>query len=370
MNILLGLTGSVATTLYLKLIDKLSELGNVDVILTDRAKEFIDPHGLNASKARHIYTDDHEWQIPNTSGALFKWKKGDPILHIELRKQAAVLVIAPCSANTMAKLSNGICDNLLTCVARAWDMNRPIIIAPAMNTHMWNHPITAEQIYRLAGLKYTIVQPQSKLLACGDTGNGAMADIDDIVHRVKVLTRWEFPLIKCVGIPVTPHPGAFKAVRRDNHIHTGVDLYADEGASVSACEDGVVVSIEPFTGPKDNSPWWKDTDAILIEGKSGVICYGELQPVSFLKVGYNVTKGTIIGYVKRVILEGKERPEITGWKPSMLHVELYPHGTTKASDGYINVRDFLQDPTPYLLNSHMLDANHDPLKPITWEPPK
>lgn len=369
MNIILGLTGSVATTIYLKLIDKLSELGTVDVVLTEKAASFVDALTLSHSKARHIYCDSNEWYIKDKDHYR-KWKKSDPILHIELRKQASVLVIAPCSANTLAKLANGICDNLLTCLARAWDLNRPVIVAPAMNTHMWDHPITMDHIYTINGFGYKVVMPQVKTLACGDTGVGALADIDEIVSKIKIQTQWYFPLARCPGIPVTPHPGAFKAVRRDNHIHTGVDLYTDEGASVSACEEGVVVSIEPFTGPKDNSPWWKDTDAILIEGKSGVICYGELEPVPFLKVGYKVNRGTTIGYVKRVILEGKERPEITGWKPNMLHLELYPHGTTKASDGYINVRDFLQDPTPYLLNARPQIVTNPPFKPITWEPPK
>jgi murein DD-endopeptidase MepM/ murein hydrolase activator NlpD len=213
--------------------------------------------------------------------------------------------------------------------------------------------------------------PQSKELACGDVGVGAMVDIRDITREVDICTHWSFPLSinACTGIPVTPHPGAFKAVRRDNHIHTGVDLYADEGSEIRACERGRVVSIEPFTGPKDNSPWWKDTDAILIEGASGVICYGELKPAENLKVGSVVGRHQLIGTVKRVILEGKERPEITGWKPSMLHMELYPHGTTKASDGYINIREFLQDPTPYLLKSDYRAWAARPLKPLTWEKP-
>jgi len=65
------------------------------------------------------------------------------VLHIDLAKWADIFVIAPCSANTLAKLAYGICDNLLTSVARAWDADRPLVIAPAMNTHMWTHPHTA-----------------------------------------------------------------------------------------------------------------------------------------------------------------------------------------------------------------------------------
>lgn len=366
MNIILGLTGSVASTLYMKLIERLGELGTVDVVVTEKAKEFIDPHIISKSNASHLYSDSDEWSLFNGH---HKWMKNDPILHIELRKQASVLVIAPCSANTLAKLANGICDNLLTSIARAWNMSRPFFICPAMNTHMWNHPITRLQIDRLSQFKCNFVMPQNKLLACGDIGTGGLAEIDDIVNAIRNKTQWQFPLKNCSGIPVTPHPGAFKAVRRDNHIHTGVDLYADEGSSILACENGVVVSIEPFTGAKDNSPWWKDTDAVLIEGTTGVICYGELEPASSITIGSYVYAGQEIGKVKRVIKEGRERPEITGWKPSMLHMELYPHGVTKASDGYINIRDFLRDPTPYLLKSSPF-FNNSVLNPLTWEPVK
>ena len=65
------------------------------------------------------------------------------MLHIELRKLASILIIAPLSANTMGKIANGLCDNLLTCIARCWDLKRnPFIVAPAMNTMMYEHPIT------------------------------------------------------------------------------------------------------------------------------------------------------------------------------------------------------------------------------------
>lgn len=70
-------------------------------------------------------------------------------MHIELRKWADCLLIAPLSANTMAKISNGLCDNLLTNVARAWDYNKPMILAPAMNTMMYENPITKKQITKL-----------------------------------------------------------------------------------------------------------------------------------------------------------------------------------------------------------------------------
>jgi phosphopantothenoylcysteine decarboxylase len=117
-------------------------------------------------------------------------KRGDLVCHIELRKWADGMLIAPLSANTMAKISNGICDNLVTLVCRCWNMNRlkmmrenkilnknldwaniklsnPLVVCPAMNSLMWDHPITIEQLDKLSGWGFTIVEPVEKVLMCG-----------------------------------------------------------------------------------------------------------------------------------------------------------------------------------------------------------
>jgi len=343
--ILLGLTGSVATVLYDKLIKELSELDEVEVILTERAKAFINKQDILSYGAKRVYTDIDEW----TWGNKPYWNKDDPVLHIQLRERATSFVIAPCSLNTMAKLANGICDNLLTSVARAWDFNRPMMIAPAANTYMWEHPITNVHLQTLKNFNYSIIMPQRKMLACGTEGMGALADISEIVKTTekKMFSPVMFPLGFCTGIPVNPHPGAFGYKRRES-IHTGVDLYTEDGALVSAMEKGTVVSIEHFTGAWDGSPWWNETDCILIEGVSGVICYGEVKPRWDIKVGDKIFAGQYIANVKRVIKDGRERPDITGHRPSMLHVELYKNGTKKASNGFT---DELRDPTKLLLNS-------------------
>ena len=369
MRIILGLTGSVASILYLKLIKELQKIGTVDVILTEKAHHFVDLETLRSAlkeKRGILYTENDEWSwerpITNSTLSLLisqsnyfddKWKKDDPVLHINLRDEASALVIAPCSANTMAKLANGICDNLLTSVVRAWDVNRPLILAPAMNTHMWNHFITNEHISTLAKFGYKFVMPQSKMLACKTEGMGAMCEIDEIVKVLKESLRWDFPLCNCSGIPIENHPGSFGVIRKHEQ-HTGVDLYTHDGATVAAVESGTVVCIEPFTGPQDNSPWWNDTDCVLIEGASGVICYGEITPCSSLKVGSQIKHGWTIGNVKRVLRDGKERPDIMGHKPNMLHLELYPHKQYKPSNGF---EEFLRDPTPFLLESANRPAN-------------
>src|SRR5205823_969202 len=79
-----------------------------------------------------------------------KYQRGDTVLHIELRRWADLFLVAPLDANTLAKLANGLSDNCLTCVWRAWDPARPVMLAPAMNTLMWEHPLTARHLRQLA----------------------------------------------------------------------------------------------------------------------------------------------------------------------------------------------------------------------------
>ena len=118
-----------------------------------------------------------------------RYRRDDPVLHIELRRWADLLVIAPLDANTLAKLAAGLADNCLTCVWRAWDMSRPIVLAPAMNTLMWEHPLTARHLRQVStdARNLRIVEPITKGLACGDVGIGAMAEVDEIAARVSTI---------------------------------------------------------------------------------------------------------------------------------------------------------------------------------------
>jgi len=361
-RILLGLTGSVATVLWKKLVTQLSEHFIVDTIITNSARHFIDclELALLVEKLGGIYyvdDDEWQWQDPTTGRITSKWKTGDGVLHINIRNQASALVIAPCSLNTMGKIANGLCDNLLTSVVRAWDMNRPLIIAGAANTAMWEHPVTKEHLDKLTNWGYKIVMPQSKMLACKTEGMGALADISDIVKEVNNSLKWHFPLhwrfddsknTNCSGIPIKGHPGAF-LTKRKHHTHTGVDLYTNDGASVYAVESGTVVGIEEFTGSSQQTPWWNDTKCVLVEGASGVVCYGEIDIDFGMKIGKKLKSGDFIGNVKRVLKEGKERPDIQGHNTSMLHIELYKHGIYRAfeevGDNKSDWNDLI-DPTP------------------------
>lgn len=213
-NILLAGTGSVAAIKFLRLYDALEELGEVKSVVTNSAMHFLScstkSNDFNTSgsivladriiapsnKEYLVYQDHFEW----------KWDKlGDPIQHIELKDWANVLVIAPLSANTLGKMANGICDNMLTSIYRAWPLlEKPIVVAPAMNTNMWNHPVTKEHLNKLRMWQFQhrfspnnsscnsscidlfkVVPPVESNLACGVYGMGAMANIFDIVQNVK-----------------------------------------------------------------------------------------------------------------------------------------------------------------------------------------
>lgn len=180
-HILVACTGSVATiklpVLLQQLLTKSSEAPfnvEIKVITTDKAKHFIQTVEIPSNI--QILSDDDEWSA---------WtKRGDPVVHIDLGKWADVMLIAPLDANSLAKIASGICDNLLLCTVRAWDFTKPLIFCPAMNTRMWEHPLTQEHINVLKGWGFIEVPVVAKTLMCGDTGNGAMAEVDTIVAEV------------------------------------------------------------------------------------------------------------------------------------------------------------------------------------------
>ena len=145
------------------------------------------------------------------------------------------------------------------------------------------------------------------------------------------------------GVPIGPdHPGAF-GVSRKHHTHEGVDLYCPEGTPVRAVEPGVVVAVIKFTGPSATppSPWWNDTEAVLVEGETGVVLYGEI--TSIKEVGDRVEAGSLLGFVIEVLTEDKGRPT------SMLHLELHKHGTRDAYEWLDERPASLLDPTEHLL---------------------
>jgi phosphopantothenoylcysteine decarboxylase len=209
-KVLLGVTGSVAAMRTPALYQELKQTGHaVKVVATHAALYFFDPVALDPGRTERnkdiVILDEDEW--PGLDAGRH-YQREDSVLHIELRRWADVLLVAPLDANTLAKLANGLADNCLTCVYRAWDPLRPVILAPAMNTLMWEHCLTGRHLRQLAadadvppspmgldvegvvgwinehGTRLYLVPPVSKRLACGDVGVGAMAGLEEIVAAV------------------------------------------------------------------------------------------------------------------------------------------------------------------------------------------
>ncbi|KAI5818464.1 flavoprotein [Pyronema omphalodes] len=192
-NLLIFATGSVATIKLPLLVQSLSELNvNIRVIVSPSATRFLFAEDIQSiERIAPIYRNEDEWAQP--------WARGDPVLHIELRKWADIMLIAPLSANSLAAMAAGMCPGLGLSVVRAWDttMQKKILVAPAMNTQMWLHPLTAQQLDILRSWGWVkILDPVAKLLACGDLGVGGMMEVTDIVAEVIK----EVKLIKMNGI--------------------------------------------------------------------------------------------------------------------------------------------------------------------------
>lgn len=200
-RVLLGVTGSVAAIKTPELVAAfLSADHEVRIVATKAATYFFDVTSIR----ERVTLDEDEW--PGK-----RYSRSDDVRHIELRKWADLYVVAPLDANTLAKFANGICDNALTCVWRAWDLAKPVVVAPAMNTVMWQHPFTRQHL-RAVGMLFgathvpshlddefliqqindrakgfRIVPPITKVLACGEEGIGAMATVSDLVTEVNRL---------------------------------------------------------------------------------------------------------------------------------------------------------------------------------------
>ncbi|KAK1319736.1 Phosphopantothenoylcysteine decarboxylase [Acorus calamus] len=176
-RVLLAASGSVAAIKFGNLCHGFRQWAEVKAVATKSSLKFIDKASLPRDVI--LYTDEDEWS---------SWKKlGDEILHIELRKWADMIVIAPLSAHTLGKIADGLCDNLLTCVVRAWDYEKPLFVAPVMNTSMWKNPFTQHHLASIHKLGVQLIPPIAKILACGDFrnfGDGSMAEPSVICSTV------------------------------------------------------------------------------------------------------------------------------------------------------------------------------------------
>lgn len=172
-NITLAVTGSISAYKAADLTSLLTKAGyNVTVLMTEAAQAFITPLTLQVLSKNTVHLDvmrEDDVSIVN---------------HIELAKKTDLFLLAPASANTIAHLAYGFADNIVTSVALALPQETPKFYAPAMNTKMFLHPATQENMKRLESYGYQQIQPKSALLACGDVGVGALANVKDIYQQI------------------------------------------------------------------------------------------------------------------------------------------------------------------------------------------
>ncbi|MGB9803013.1 bifunctional phosphopantothenoylcysteine decarboxylase/phosphopantothenate--cysteine ligase CoaBC [Desulfofundulus sp.] len=172
--IILGVTGGIAAYKAAELASALTRAGAlVDVVMTKAAQEFVQPLTFATLTGRPVHTE------------LFGSSTGGIIPHIELATRAELIVVAPATANTLAKLAHGHADDLLSSLVLA--ATCPVLLCPAMNAYMYAHPAVQSNLKRLSEMGYHIVEPDSGRLACGVEGRGRMPDPGVIMEHIKTL---------------------------------------------------------------------------------------------------------------------------------------------------------------------------------------
>ena len=182
MRITLGVTGGVAAYKAAELVRRLQQEGyNVQVVMTRSAREFITPLTFAALSGQKVITD----LFGDSSGSEANLESA--IEHIAVAQRTDLLLVAPATADIIAKFARGVADDFLTTLYLA--STAPVVIAPAMNVNMWNHAATQENVEMLRARGAKIVEPDEGYLACGMTGPGRLAGLEEILAAVREVTK-------------------------------------------------------------------------------------------------------------------------------------------------------------------------------------
>ena len=229
-KILLGITGSIAVYKAADLASKLTQSGaQVDIVLTASAEKFVTPLTFQSVTGRRAYTDAD------------LWGNEAHVLHVSLGKTADLLIIAPCTANTIAKLAHGTADNLLTVLALA--ARCPTLIAPAMDGGMYDHPATQENLRKLEERGITIIGPADGHLASGLTGKGRMTEPAELIGHIRLLLGCRGPLAaKKVVITAGGTREPLDPVRMLTNRSSGKQGYALAQAALDAGAEVILIS--------------------------------------------------------------------------------------------------------------------------------
>ena len=220
-KIVLGISGGIAAYKSAELARALIQEGaEVQVIMTEAAQQFITPITMQALTGKLVFTNQWDDRIANN------------MAHIELSRQADVILIAPASADLIAKLSLGLADDLLSTLCLARDC--PLLIAPAMNLQMWAHPATQRSITRLNSDGITILGPSSGDQACGEVGIGRMLEPSEICEQLIAFFQPQVLKNKRVLITAGPTFEAIDPVRGITNLSSGKMGFAVAQAAIEA----------------------------------------------------------------------------------------------------------------------------------------
>lgn len=253
-NVLIGITGGIAAYKICDLIRMFKKANaNVKVIATENAFNFVTKLTLQTLSQNQVYINQFDVE---------EYKPE----HISLADESDIFVIAPASANTISKLATGVCDNLLTSVACAF--KKPILIAPAMNCNMWENPIIQENLSKLEGLGYNVLEPEEGFLACGYNGNGRLCKIEKIYDKtIEVLGRVGSLTHRLNGKKIVITAGGtkekFDSVRFLSNFSSGKMGFA---LADEACNQGAdVVLIHTINAPSPLTPILLRAKGILVQ---------------------------------------------------------------------------------------------------------
>ena len=236
-TVVIGVSGGIAVYKTLDVVSRLRKLGvNVNVIMTKSATEFVTPLSFQSLSQNYVVCD------------MFEDPKTWDVEHISLAKRADVFLIAPATANVIGKIANGIADDMLTTTVMA--TKAKVLIAPAMNTNMYENPILQRNINTLKELGYNFVEPESGRLACGDTGKGKLASPESIVDEVvKLLSKGQDLKGKSIIVTAGPTVESIDPMRYITNRSTGKMGYS---IAKEAIERGADVTL--ITGPTNLTP--------------------------------------------------------------------------------------------------------------------
>ncbi len=233
-RIILGVTGSIAAYKAADLASKLTQAGaQVDVIMTDAAQRFITPLAFQAVTGRPVYTS--MWQ-PDTGGGL-----PTHIAHVGLGEGADLLVIAPATANTLAKLAHGLADDLLSVTVLA--ARGPVIVAPAMDGGMYTHPATQANLDVLRARGVVVIEPDEGRFASGLVGKGRLPETQALLGQIRRVLGREGSLASCrVVVTAGGTRESIDPVRQVTNRSSGKQGYALAQAALDAGADVTLIS--------------------------------------------------------------------------------------------------------------------------------